>query len=162
MFLHSNTHINNDNLLDLSPKIVAKFRVKKRGNQFFKFWVGEKKGGGQNFPKIIGGTKVLHTMHFLWAAKLLPINWYQNYAQALEIKDFIFLLKYAYFLFSFRGSEVFTHFLDKVSCNCFTILPFWQLSAIFLLQICCNIFKILCSKLCPVSNFRPSLFHITK
>ena len=36
----------------------------KGGNQFFKFGVGKKKGGNQNFSKILGGggTKELHTM----------------------------------------------------------------------------------------------------
>ena len=39
----------------------------KGGNQFFKFGFGKKRGGDQNFSKILGGaTKALQTMLNYW------------------------------------------------------------------------------------------------
>ena len=38
---------------------IAKIGAKKFWDQFFKFWVGEKKGENQNFSKILGGNQSL-------------------------------------------------------------------------------------------------------
>ena len=52
-------------LLKLDRKEFSEISDTKGGNQFFKFVVG-KKGGDQNFPKILGGgDKALHTMSIL-------------------------------------------------------------------------------------------------
>ena len=45
-------------------KVSQNFEYKRERNQFFKFGVGEKKGKeNQNFHKILGETKALHTMY---------------------------------------------------------------------------------------------------
>ena len=59
---YSDVYINDSNLLNLARIKCLKISSVKGGNQFFKFRVREKKGGNQNFPKILGGTRALHTM----------------------------------------------------------------------------------------------------
>ena len=44
-----------------SKKVLRNFGYKRR-EPIFQVWGGGKKGGNQNFPKILGGTKALHTM----------------------------------------------------------------------------------------------------
>ena len=51
-------------LLKLARKKLSEILDAKGRGPIFQVWGGKKRGGDQNFPKILGETKALHTMEF--------------------------------------------------------------------------------------------------